>query len=47
MGMVGLWWGVVAGAIAEIVLYLFILTFKCDWKRLAEKISRDLKIQEQ
>ena len=31
-GMVGLWWGVVSGSVAEIVLYFLILQYMCDWK---------------
>lgn len=46
MSMVGLWWGVVGGSIAEIVLYVVILRFKCDWKRIAIEISENLKIKE-
>ena len=44
MGMVGLWWGVVAGSIAEVALYSAILYFFCDWKQLAISISEQLKI---
>lgn len=44
MGVVGLWWGVVAGSIAEIVLYVIILRFFCDWKALALTISAQLTI---
>ncbi len=44
MGMVGLWWGVVAGSIAEVALYLAILYFHCDWKELSITISEQLKI---
>lgn len=40
LGMAGLWWGVVAGAIAEIILYVIILKFFCNWKSLAIKISQ-------
>jgi multidrug resistance protein, MATE family len=43
MGMPGLWWGVVAGSLAEIVLYVLILRFFCNWKSLAIKISQELK----
>jgi MATE family multidrug resistance protein len=39
LGMVGLWWGVVAGSLAEIALYVVILRFFCNWKTLALKIS--------
>ena len=45
MGMVGLWWGVVAGAITEIVLYVIILRFVCDWRKLAVKISEELRVK--
>jgi Na+-driven multidrug efflux pump len=38
-GMVGLWWGVVAGSCAEIILYLIILHCVCNWHQLAIKIS--------
>lgn len=31
MGMVGLWWGVVAGSVTEIILYFIFLRFICDW----------------
>lgn len=44
MGVVGLWWGVVAGSIAEIVLYVIILRFYCDWDELAITISTQLRI---
>ncbi len=40
MGMVGLWWGITAGAVAEIILYFFFLRFVCDWKKIAIEISR-------
>jgi multidrug resistance protein, MATE family len=35
MKMVGLWWGVVAGAVSEILLYLIIFQFFCNWEQLA------------
>ena len=35
LGMVGLWWGVVAGGFAEIILYFLILHVVCDWTKLA------------
>jgi len=44
MGVVGLWWGVVAGSIAEILLYVIILRFFCDWKDLAFTISAQLRM---
>lgn len=44
MGMIGLWWGVVAGALAEISLYIVILTFYCNWEKLAISISQELKL---
>jgi len=35
MGMVGLWWGIVAGAISEVLLYSIFLRYYCDWRLLA------------
>ena len=46
IGMVGLWWGVVVGAIVEVVLYFLILSFACDWPELALKISKDSKMKQ-
>jgi Na+-driven multidrug efflux pump len=43
MGMVGLWWGIVAGSLAEVVLYFFFLRFIANWRRLAKKISTQMK----
>lgn len=43
MGMIGLWWGVVAGSVSEVVLYFFFLRFWCDWKRLAVEISQRMQ----
>ena len=43
MGMVGLWWGVVAGAVSEIFIYVIFLRWLCDWKHLAFQISENMK----
>lgn len=43
MGMVGLWWGVVAGSVSEVILYFFFLRFMCDWRRLAVEISEKMR----
>ena len=43
--MIGLWWGVVCGSIAEIVQYGYILGFWVNWKNIAREISMDLKMK--
>jgi MATE family multidrug resistance protein len=42
-GMVGLWWGVVCGSISEVLLYVLLLKYICNWERLALKISQSMK----
>lgn len=42
-GMVGLWWGVVCGSLCEVILYFVLLSYVCDWKRLAIKISMQMR----
>lgn len=41
-GLVGLWWGVVSGSIAEIVLYTLIIRYLTDWKGIAQTVSREM-----
>jgi MATE family multidrug resistance protein len=45
LGMLGLWWGVAAGGIAEIILYFVILTYICDWKHITRHVSSQLRIR--
>jgi len=44
-GMLGLWWGVVCGSVAEIVQYACVLGYWVNWKYIAREISMELKMK--